>query len=153
MTEAFRSISDAYRPVRGTARAPWSSAPFTFASNWLARASRLFPDGLSDDRGAARDIIQLLIDFTRDEVDVGIRSGGGKWPGLAAHQLLRAGFSPMLSPQLAASAGIHEPADLLKLPLLLKRQRPLVGGLVRSGRRHGPARSCHPAEHGSARKL
>lgn len=118
VTEAFRSISDAYAAVRGaTGGTLVISAIHTFASNWLARHLGSFQ--MAYPTIAVRlETSSSLIDFTRDEVDVGIRSGGGKWPGLAAHRLLRAGFSPMLSPQLAASAGIHEPADLLKLPLL-----------------------------------
>ena len=60
-----------------------------------------------------------MVDFAREEVDVGIRSGDGKWPGLAVHMLFRADFTPMLSPKLAASiGGVKEPADLLRLPML-----------------------------------
>ncbi len=48
-----------------------------------------------------------------------LASGGGKWPGLEAHKLLDADFTPMLSPTLAASiGGVNEPADLLRLPIL-----------------------------------
>jgi LysR family glycine cleavage system transcriptional activator len=59
------------------------------------------------------------VDFAREEVDVVVRAGKGKWPGLAATKLLDVRFTPMLSPELAASVGgIREPADILKLPLL-----------------------------------
>ena len=50
---------------------------------------------------------------------VGIRSGLGQWPGVVAHHLMDADFTPMLSPRLAMTiGGIGEPADLLKLPIL-----------------------------------
>ena len=45
-----------------------------------------------------------------------IRSGRGDWPELDAHELIKAQFSPMLSPMLIESVGgIKEPADLLRL--------------------------------------
>jgi LysR family glycine cleavage system transcriptional activator len=60
-----------------------------------------------------------MTDFAREEVDVGIRSGTGDWPGLEAHRLWRVRFAPMCSPALAASLGpTPKPADLLRLPLL-----------------------------------
>ncbi|MCA0003860.1 LysR substrate-binding domain-containing protein, partial [Mesorhizobium sp. B264B2A] len=65
------------------------------------------------------DTSSRLTDFAREDVDLAIRSGGGKWPGLEAYKLLDADFTPMLSPKLAASiGGVKEPADLLKLPIL-----------------------------------
>jgi LysR family glycine cleavage system transcriptional activator len=62
----------------------------------------------------------LLADLARDNIDVAIRSSSkGFWPGLDSHLLFRETFTPMLSPALAASiGGVHEPADLLKLPLI-----------------------------------
>ena len=60
-----------------------------------------------------------VVDFAREEVDVVVRAGQGKWPGLAAAKLLDVRFTPMLSPKLAATiGGIHEHADILKLPLI-----------------------------------
>ena len=65
------------------------------------------------------DTSSRLIDFAREDVDVAIRSGSGDWPGLAAHFLFKADFTPMLSPRLATSiGGVTEPADLLRLPIL-----------------------------------
>ncbi len=90
----------------------------TFAANWLA--SRLGSFQIAHPNLAVRlETTGDLVDFSREEVDLGIRSGGGRWPGLAAHRLLRAEFTPMLSPALAASiGGVEAPADLLKLPLI-----------------------------------
>ncbi len=41
-----------------------------------------------------------LVDFTAERVDVGIRCGGGRWPGLEATFLLRDAFFPVCSPAL-----------------------------------------------------
>ena len=57
---------------------------------------------------------------------------------LTSHMLFRADFTPMLSPQLAASiGGVKEPADLLRLPIL-DPSDPLVGAMVRRCRRRRP---------------
>ncbi len=64
------------------------------------------------------DTSTTLVDFDNDNIDVGIRGGMGNYPGLVSHLLLRAEYTPMLSPALAASiGGVKTPADLLKLPL------------------------------------
>jgi LysR family glycine cleavage system transcriptional activator len=60
-----------------------------------------------------------MTDFAREEVDAGIRSGLGPWPGLEQIPLLRVRFAPFCSPELLRRAGpISSPADLLRLPLL-----------------------------------
>src|SRR3569833_1505155 len=62
---------------------------------------------------------QRRVDFSREEVDVVIRSGKGKWEGLSSLKLVDVRFTPIFSPQLAATVGglkTHE--DLLTVPLL-----------------------------------
>ncbi|RLQ88348.1 LysR substrate-binding domain-containing protein [Notoacmeibacter ruber] len=62
---------------------------------------------------------RVLTDFASEEVDVAIRSGKGKWPGLRSHELFKASFTPMLGPALLERYGPQrEPRDLLKLPLI-----------------------------------
>ena len=92
-----------------------------------------------------------MVDFAREEVDVGIRSGGGKWPGLAVHMLFRADFTPMLSPKLAESiGGVKEPADLLALAHP-RSGRPLVAAVVRRRQRAGRRTGQAPGQqHGIA---
>ena len=94
------------------------TAVATFASNWLVQRLghfQLARPGLAVRLSISAD----LIDFSRAEVDVGIRSGNGNWQGLAAHILLPARFTPMLSPKLAATiGGVKTPADLARLPLI-----------------------------------
>jgi LysR family glycine cleavage system transcriptional activator len=90
----------------------------TFATNWLV--PRLGAFQLAHPKLAVKlDASNELVDFSRAEVDAGIRSGDGKWPGLAAHALFGADFTPMLSPRLLERAGpLESPADLLRLPLI-----------------------------------
>lgn len=90
----------------------------TFAANWLA--PRLGSFALAHPNIAVRlETTTRVVDFAREEVDVVVRAGQGHWPGLVATKLLDVRFTPMISPKLAAEVGgIHEPADVLKVPLL-----------------------------------
>ncbi len=90
----------------------------TFASQWLAPRLGIF-QLIHPETAVRLETTERLVDFAREEVDVVVRSGLGKWPGLAATKLLDVRFTPMLSPTLAASiGGIRHPADILKLPFL-----------------------------------
>jgi LysR family transcriptional regulator, glycine cleavage system transcriptional activator len=90
----------------------------TFASQWLA--PRLGSFQLAHPELAVRlETTSRIIDFAREEADVVIRAGKGQWPDLIATKLLDVRFTPMLSPKLAERVGgIHEPSDILKLPLI-----------------------------------
>ena len=119
VSEAFAILGQAYAAARGGADGLLCvTTVLTFASNWLAQHLGAFQ--LAHPALAVRlDTSSRLTDFAREDVDLAIRSGGGKWPGLEAHKLLDADFTPMLSPKLAASiGGLKEPADLLRLPIL-----------------------------------
>lgn len=119
VTQAFALIGEAYASVRGGADGVLNvSTLLTFASNWLAQHLGLFQ--LAHPALAVRvDTSNRVVDFAREDIDIAIRSGGGKWPGMETHMLFRADFTPVLSPRLAASiGGVKEPADLLKLPIL-----------------------------------
>lgn len=89
-----------------------------FVSNWLAPRLGAFAQahpGITVELA----ISNHMTDFAREEVDAGIRSGLGPWPGLEGHALLRVRFAPLCSPELLRRAGpIERPADLLRLPLL-----------------------------------
>jgi LysR family glycine cleavage system transcriptional activator len=90
----------------------------TFAAQWLS--PRLGKFQLLHPKIAVRmETTQRMVDFTREEVDVVIRSGKGKWPGLSTLKLVEVRFTPMLSPHLAAEVGgLNTPEDLLKVPFL-----------------------------------
>ncbi|OBZ93337.1 LysR family transcriptional regulator [Pararhizobium polonicum] len=90
----------------------------TFAQQWLTRYLGGFQ--LKHPNIAVRlSTSPVVNDFASTQADVAIRWGTGHWPGLKMHRIMRMDFSPMLSPKLAATVGgIHEPADLLKLPII-----------------------------------
>jgi LysR family glycine cleavage system transcriptional activator len=118
-TQAFNILRDALAEVENAPDTALviDSTP-TFASQWLARHLGTFQ--LRHPRLAVRlTSRETLVDFSRDLVDVAIRGGRGDWPGLDCHRLMPVDFTPMLSPALAEKVGgLHEPADLLKLPIL-----------------------------------
>jgi LysR family glycine cleavage system transcriptional activator len=59
-----------------------------------------------------------LTDFARDDVDVAIRFGFGKYPGLHAEKLLDEVFFPACSPNFNGGKLPRTPAELVNLPLL-----------------------------------
>src|SRR5262245_55464882 len=119
VTQAFTQLAEAYAAVRNVAEGTLVISTIqTFASNWLARHLGSFQ--MKHPSLAVRLEVQShTADFSREEVDVGIRSGDGEWPGLVRHQLFKSHFAPMLSPKLGEAArNVKTPADLLKLPIL-----------------------------------
>jgi LysR family glycine cleavage system transcriptional activator len=105
---AFDALSEASESVLAV------TALGTFATNWLV--PRLGGFQLAHPRIAVKlDVSPELVDFSRGEFDVGVRSGDGNWPSLVAHPLFAAAYTPMISPRLIERIGpITEPADLLK---------------------------------------
>jgi LysR family glycine cleavage system transcriptional activator len=59
-----------------------------------------------------------LADFTRDDVDVAIRFGSGKYPGLHTEELLDEVFFPACAPHFNGGKLPCTPTDLVSLPLL-----------------------------------
>ena len=90
---------------------------YTFAGTWFAW--RLGAFQIANPEMAVRLLTDdALADFAADEIDIGIRTGLGEWPGLAAHLLVQINFTPMCSPDFLARHGGDEltPADLPNLP-------------------------------------
>ncbi|HEX3886994.1 MAG TPA: LysR substrate-binding domain-containing protein [Phenylobacterium sp.] len=56
------------------------------------------------------------VDLMAERLDYAIRFGDGAWQGIDAERLCRAPLSPLCSPAMAA--GLADPADLLRAPLL-----------------------------------
>lgn len=118
-TEALDLLRDAFADARHrTEETLVISVIPTFATNVLAQ--RLGQFQIANPSIAVRvEVSQTMIDFSRDDFDLSIRSGDGDWPGLACHLLMRALYTPMLSPDLADQAGgIRVPTDLLNLPII-----------------------------------
>ena len=65
------------------------------------------------------DVNPRVADLLAGEASVAIRVGRGNWPGLTADLLIRASYTPLLTPALMEKFGpVTEPADLLRVPLV-----------------------------------
>ncbi|QKC81112.1 transcriptional regulator GcvA [Mesorhizobium sp. NZP2077] len=106
-----RAVSRARKMTRGTALLK-VTLDAQFATKWLMRRV----DDFRRQRPGIElrfDITYDVRDFERDDVDIGIRFGTGKYPGLCAHRLFDNIIIPVCSPALLASGPpLNEPRDL-----------------------------------------
>jgi LysR family glycine cleavage system transcriptional activator len=88
-----------------------------FAAKWLVHRLGRFAEAHPgiDLRVVATD---HHVDFAREEVDLAVRHGEGKWPALDAVRLCAERLFPVCSPKLLSGRRIAKPADLLQFPLL-----------------------------------
>jgi LysR family glycine cleavage system transcriptional activator len=118
---AFRQIAEATRRLRALPNASvlTLSAPPAFAASWLVPRLGGFrarhPDielNIATTRG--------LANFASDGVDLAIRHGLGRYPGLRCDRIAGIALVPVCSPGFLASlpARPRRPADLIDLPLL-----------------------------------
>jgi LysR family glycine cleavage system transcriptional activator len=120
VNKAFDIMREAFATTRGEVDGllTITTVP-TFASQWLAQNLGLFQ--IDHPEIAVRlDSTSNMIDLLNEEFDIGIRTlADPKAKGIVSHLLVKADFTPLLSPALADSiGGVKEPADLLKLPML-----------------------------------
>ncbi|MBM3643169.1 MAG: transcriptional regulator GcvA [Alphaproteobacteria bacterium] len=60
-----------------------------------------------------------LVDFAREDVDIGIRYGRGQWPALVAERLVAEDVMPVCAPSLLKGPNaLRKPADLKRATLL-----------------------------------
>ncbi len=112
-----RAVTRARKLSRGVMQLKLSLDP-TFASKWmmpkLERFRRTHP-GVD----LRFDIAFEVREFDQDDIDVAIRFGAGKYPGLAAHRLFENIIIPVCSPRLLSSGPpLTEPRDLLRHTLV-----------------------------------
>jgi LysR family transcriptional regulator, glycine cleavage system transcriptional activator len=88
----------------------------TFASEWLAPRLGAF-QLTRPDLAVRLNTQNAIIDFAREEVDAGIRTGAdcSVWTGLRCHFLLREHATPLCTPAFRDQHAIREPADLLRV--------------------------------------
>ena len=87
----------------------------TLASQWLA--SRLGAFQVANPGLAVRvDTSPNLVDLTRENIDIALRSGDGDWPGLEAARLMPSVFTPLCAPELVEQLGLRTPSDLIPAP-------------------------------------
>ncbi|HEX8166795.1 MAG TPA: transcriptional regulator GcvA [Beijerinckiaceae bacterium] len=89
-----------------------------FAAKWLVnRLGRFAEAHPGIDLRVAASLHH--VDFAREEVDLAVRHGDGRWPGLEVVRLCSEELFPVCSPKLMAGRRrLRKPADLLRVPLL-----------------------------------
>jgi len=116
--DALEQIHVATEQIRGrvaTHVLALSVAP-AFASGWLM--PRLAKFQLAHPELEVRLISSVEVaDLARSDVDVGIRTGSGDWPGLASHRLIAEELVPVCSPALVEQ-GLRTLEDLRRFPRL-----------------------------------
>jgi LysR family glycine cleavage system transcriptional activator len=97
------------------------TVPPAFADKWLLPRVERF--AVSHPRYNLRiDTSGRLVDFAAERVDVGIRYGSGRWPGLESTFLLRDAFFPVCSPALLEGTHpLRGPEDLTHHTLIHDR--------------------------------
>jgi LysR family glycine cleavage system transcriptional activator len=119
IADAFLGLHTAFAAMRETDDAVLAiTAVHTFATNWLVPRLGTF----QRDHPEIAVRIELSgrnVDFAREDFDLGIRGGRGKWPGVRADLLIPIAFTPLCSPDFMARHGPWKtPADLLAAPRL-----------------------------------
>ena len=117
---AFRQIADATRRIAAPADTGMLTVSVTpsFAAAWLVPRLQGFQDvhpgiDLQVTTGKA------LVDFARDGVDVAVRHGLGRYPGLVSERVFAVELVPVAAPALVARLGEPAaPAALTRWPLV-----------------------------------
>ena len=112
-----RAVAKARKMSRGLAELKVSSDA-TFASKWLMPRIDLFRKAHPSIE-LRFDVSSEVRDFDQDDIDMAIRFGAGKYPGLAARRLFDNVIIPVCSPRLLKSGPpLDEPRDLLNHTLV-----------------------------------
>jgi len=122
LSGAFAVMEAAFDAIRTDDAAMLTiSTTNTFANEWFAWRLGSFQMA-NRNLGVRLHADDAPVDFSRDGVDLAVRFGAGKWPGLSSESLLKEVCTPMCSPAfLAANGGKLKPADLLTLPQISPR--------------------------------
>ncbi|AJC21051.1 LysR substrate-binding domain-containing protein [Pandoraea pulmonicola] len=122
---AFDQIEHALRTLEdsSTRKSVILSTVPSFAASWLVprlgRFTSRHPDIEVRVEASSR-----LVDLQRDRVDIAIRHGLGRYPGLLTERLIAPVLLPVGSPALLASGKpIRKPSDCLSYPLLQDADR------------------------------
>lgn len=97
----------------------------SFASRWLVpRLSHFYE--LHPELEVSLRVSDELANFKTDGVDLGLRFGAGRWPGMKAIELLREEVYPVCSPAFQRQHRLRRPEDLGRVPLLRNTNQPWV---------------------------
>ena len=120
LRDGFDRLAATVEKVRGRAgEAPLTvSAAPSFAGKWLLPRLERFRNAHPEIE-VRIDANPRLSDFDRDNVDIGIRYGRGRYPGLRVDRLLAENVFPLCSPQLMRGPPrLRHPRDLARHTLL-----------------------------------
>jgi len=115
----------------------------SLAARWLVPRLARFQAAHPDIQIAIRPTASLATLDGRDGIDLAIRYGPGKWPGLRSKRLMKSFVFPVCSPAFLRQHTLSEPRDLLDVTLLRaprQKWRPwlLAAGLDGPEPTHGP---------------
>ena len=121
LRRGFDLVAEGVRRIRESRARPIlrvTSEP-TFAGSWLVPALVRFR-ARCPDLDVLIDASDRLVDFEREAIDIGIRWGGGRYPGLAAWQLFGQEEVIAVCPPglLTGERPLREPDDLRHHPLI-----------------------------------
>ena len=93
------------------------TAPPSFAAKWLVPRLKSFEEAYPQvDVWLSADLD--IVDFSSGEIDVAVRYGAGRYPGLEIQRLISETVIPVASPQLVAGNALETPTDLSRHTLL-----------------------------------
>ena len=119
LREAFDRLAEAASMLTAAVdgrRLTLTAAP-SFAAKWLVPRLGKFEQAYPQvDVWLSAGID--LVDLSAGEVDLAIRYGGGRYPGLEIQRLMSETVIPVISPELAATNPLNDPTDLLNHTLL-----------------------------------
>jgi LysR family glycine cleavage system transcriptional activator len=95
----------------------------SFAARWLSPRLGSFIEQYPDIEVLLQSTSQLT-DFAREDVDVGLRFGGGRYPGLSEELLMDDYYYPVASPRFNGGKLPATPQDLVRSSLLRCEQEP-----------------------------
>lgn len=118
ISDAFDRLAAAVGRLapEGPSRPLVVSAPPAFASRWLVPRLARF-QAANPDIDLHLSATQRLVNLEREGVDVAIRYGSGRYPGLLVERLRLEEVVAVAAPRLAE--GLREPADLTRATLLV----------------------------------
>ncbi|WP_256352121.1 transcriptional regulator GcvA [Pseudomonas yamanorum] len=122
--EGLRALTEAVenartRPRRNGANRVLSVSVLpSFAARWLVPRLASFQASHPEIDIAIHPTSNLAALDGRDGIDLAIRYGPGRWPGLNATPLMKSFIFPVCSPEFLARTRINSPEDLLKFTLL-----------------------------------
>ncbi|MGB0681115.1 MAG: transcriptional regulator GcvA [Magnetovibrionaceae bacterium] len=129
---AVRDALDGIAAALDRAASAGGAGPLTvslipsLAAKWMMARLGHFMDA-HEDMDVRLLASEALVDFTREDVDLGIRAGRGSWPGLTEWKITDEMIVPVCSPKLLEGEdGLKTPADLARFTLLHDEMKPVA---------------------------